>query len=118
MAFTNIGNWGTAMYTDVELNASAETIASGSTVLYCIEVDNSANSEDIYLKVYTTSPTVGTDPPHIIFRVPGGEVLPYIPSGRGSGITVAGIYIVAVLTGGTAGSGNPTNPVLARILTD
>ena len=118
MAFTNVGNWGVGLYIDVELDASAETIASGSTVLYCVEVDNSANSEDVYVKIYTSSPTVGTTAPHIIFRVPGGEVLPYIPSGRGSGITVAGIYIVAVTTGGTAGSGNPTNPVLAKILTD
>lgn len=118
MSFTNVGNWGVGFYVDVELDASAETIASGSTVLYCMEIDNSANSEDAYVKVYTSSPTVGTTEPHIIFRVPGGEVLPYIPSGRGSGITVAAIYIAAVTTGGTAGTGNPTNAVLARILTD
>ena len=118
MAFTNIGNWGVAIYTDVELNASAETIAAGSTVFYAMEVDNSDNSEDVYVKIYTASPTVGTTAPHVIFRVPGGEILSYIPSGRGSGVTFAAVYIVAVTTGGTAGTGNPTKAVTATILTD
>ena len=109
---------------DVDLDATVESLVSSSKILHGFEIDNTQNSEDVYLKMWGdySSHAVGTDPPDFIFKVDGGAV-------RRCGITedeVSGssnamaagfsysqtnLYVACVTTPGTAGTTSPTNSV-------
>jgi hypothetical protein len=121
MALSAHGNIGTQKFTDVDLdNAVKEIIASGAPKLFGIEIDNSQNAEDSYVKLWdAASPTVGTTAPIFIFRVPAGKKVPFPIYADGAGWTSAvGIWLACVTTGGTAGTTSPTNNVTATLWTD
>lgn len=90
------------------------TGAAGS--LYQLDVDNSANSDNpAYLKIYdAAAPTVGTTPPDFIFKVPANQrrnlVIP-------DGWDFLALSFACVISGGTAGTTSPTNPVVAKMVT-
>lgn len=121
MVLSAHGNIGTQKFTDVDLDASVKAITtSGTPKLFGIEIDNSQNSVDVFVKLWdAASPTVGTTAPIFVFRVPAGEKVPFPIYADGAGWTSAvGIWLACVTTGGTAGTTSPTNDVTASLWTD
>lgn len=106
---------GTRKHIDTDLDASAETVPT-STILYALEADNSANTDDVFIKIYNASPTVGTTDPYFVFKIPGGEVLTFGFSGGVEGHTLTAIFLACVTEAGTAGTTSPTNDVKVTLL--
>lgn len=62
---------GASLFTDTSNGATAVNVKASSTVVYGLELDNTANAAATYLRIYnTTSPTVGTTVPDWIIMVP------------------------------------------------
>ena len=81
-----------------------------NTTLDELNSDNAA-----YLKIYNSAaPTVGSDSPDLVFPVPISQrrslVIP-------EGYDFSSLSFACVITGGTAGSTSPTNPVPVRLVT-
>ena len=89
--------------------------ASGGS-LFKVEIDNSANSSAVYLKLWdlTSTVTVGSTDPSYVFMCPASVTRVY-SCAKGAPYTT-GMQAACVTTGGTAGNSNPTNPVIYRIL--
>ena len=88
MAFSNIPILASAILFIDTANGSGTalagtTIKSGSTVIYEIEMDNTANAATTYLRLYNaTSQTVGTTVPDMILLCPASVARTVvIPSG-------------------------------------
>lgn len=99
--------------------------AVGITKVFGIEVDNTGNTSDVFVKLWddTVSPTVGTTVPSAgILRVEAGKKQPFFFNGSAGLILGVGgpnnLYIVCVTTGGTGGSAAPENTVTADVYTD
>ena len=103
------------LYINTDTNETYSAIKASSTVLYEIEIDNTANAASTFVKLYNNAaPTVGTTAPDMIILVPASVsrtlVIP-------SGITFATALSIAALTaGGTAGSTGPTSDVTTRVV--
>ncbi len=95
--------------------------SAGITKVFGIEVDNTGNTSDVFVKLWdaASSPTVGTTVPNAgILRVEAGKKQPFFLNGP-DGLAIADdLYVVCVTTGGTGGSTAPTNAVTADIYTD
>lgn len=126
MSFSAVGFLGTSRFTDLSLDATVKTLASAALVLYGIYVDNSQNSEDVYVKIWdATSVTLGTDAPPIVLKVDAGDTFDMTFWGSDSAgnhveghAFTTGLSIVCVTTGGTGGTTSPTNDVKATLITD
>lgn len=119
MALTSVGVLGTLRHTDLLSDASVEQVAAASIVVYAIEIDNSGNSSEIFLKLWNLagSITVGTTDPDECFHVGAGKGRT-IAYGVGTGKTFGtGLGIACVTTAGTAGATGPTNPVKVHLIT-
>lgn len=108
---------GTKLIVDDDAGASARTSVTGAAgLLYQIDVDNSANVDNAaFLKIFdSANPTVGTTAPDYIFKVPvnqrRGLVIP-------EGVAFTNLSFAVVVSGGTAGTTAPTNPVIVRMVT-
>lgn len=123
MAVSSFGYLGAAQFVDLDLDASPEVLPpTGVTALtlYGIYADNSANAEDVFVKIWDhAGPTVGTTDPDTVVRVEAGDDI-FIPFGsEGEGVGIAtGLNVACVTTGGTAGTTSPTNDVKATLITD
>ena len=127
MAVTVSGFFGTAKYTDLELNSSPEALVPSTTTageIFGLELNNSQNTVDVYVKIYdeTSSPTVGTTAPIFIFRVKAGSrravSLSYSDTNAVKGYIFSNeAYIACVTTPGTEGSTSPSNKVTATVIT-
>ena len=96
--------------------ANAAVVAKGSsTVLYELELDNTANGAASYLKLYNTaSPTIGSTAPDAIIMVPASVSRSIvIPSGLTFGTALA---YAAVTAGGTAGTTSPASAFIVRMV--
>lgn len=122
MALTQFRNLETNVFQDLELNSTAEAIAVVAITLFSVEVDNSGNNVDVFLKLWDdqapSAPSVGTDDPVFVFKVPAGEVLeqPMTFDGLGRAFSKS-LYAACVTTGGTNGSAAPANKVTATFKT-
>ena len=114
---------GTKLIIDASSNATSESnVTSGAAgTVYAVEIDNSSNtSAAVYTKLYqSTSPTVGTTPPDLQFKVGAGLKQTYI---IGGGFAVGGLSFWTV-TSAFAATGNnsnantpPSSPVKVKIL--
>lgn len=104
-----------AVQTDA--TATPDVLKSGSGTLFKIEINNTANSNAVYLKLYNNiggAPTVGTTDPTYVFKCPASTSKVY-SCPKGTAFPNA-LYAACVTTGGTGGTGNPTNDVIYRIL--
>lgn len=117
MSFTsraNISDW----RFDVDVNGTGKLLVSGTPALVALEVDNTQNSIDVFLKIWdkATAPVIGTDDPDIVIRVSAGTklVVPYPSDGDGV-LFINPMYVACVTTGGTTGTTSPPNTVTATI---
>lgn len=121
MAVSTFGNLAAAITRDVDLDATVEVLSSSITTLYGIEVDNTANTTAVYVKIWdiATAVTIGSTVPDFVIRVEAGSKL-FQPFGSTSAgyATEAGLVIACVTTGGTSGTTGPTSSVKAVIATD
>ena len=106
---------GGSLFIDSDNTSTAVVVKATSTVLYEMEIDNTANAAASYVKLYNTGTvTVGTTVPDWVVMVPASVsrtlVMPL-------GVTFGTALAVATTTaGGTAGSTGPTSDVLVRIV--
>ena len=103
-----------AVQTSATSTVDSLTTSAGS--IFKVEIDNSANSSAVYLRLWDVTPgvTVGDTDPSWVFMCPASVTRVY-SCAKGSPYAT-GIQVACVTTGGTAGSTNPTNPVIYRIL--
>jgi hypothetical protein len=107
---------GAAIVTDTALGAVADTdVRAGSTTVYMVDIDNTANSAASYVKLFNaTAPTVGTTAPDVILWV--GANVRKVFSLDLSGLFFTNLSMACVNAGGTAGVTPPSNPVIVRVL--
>lgn len=95
--------------------ASNNDVVGAPCTLYTVDVDNSANAASSYVKIYNNaSPTVGTTSPDLVVFANAGERRQFvIPEGVSFPTALS---FACVTVGGTAGTVNPSSPVVVRIL--
>ena len=105
---------GATIIEDTNANATAETGKASGGTLYQVLIDNTNNANAAsFLKIYSSSPTVGTSDPVFIFPAGAGEKVQFdFPTGCAF---ASGLYFACVTTGGTAGTTSPTSAVTVRI---
>ena len=80
-----------------------------------MEIDNSANNDDVYFKMYDSiSPVVGEDDPDIIIRCVGNEKTEVAII---KGMEFNDLSFAVVAESGTAGTTNPANAVEVKMVT-
>lgn len=105
------------LFTDTDNAETITAVSAASTVIYAIDIDNTANAAATYTKLWNTasgSVTVGTTAPDMIIMAPAStRVSIPIPQG----ITFGTALSCASVTGaGTAGTTGPTSNVIVRIV--
>ena len=113
---------------DNDTDNAFDAISNGATTLYGLDVDNSANTAQNYVKLYNASaPTIGTTAPDFIHYIAGtttgvvtGEGA--YDDGRYWHVWVPGLRLATNLSGacvsagGTAGTTDPTNAVNGMLI--
>lgn len=105
------------LFTDTDNAGTVVAVTAASTVIYSIDVDNTANAAATYTKLWNTasgSVTIGTTAPDMILMTPASTRVNWqCPQGVtfGTAVTVA-----SVTTAGTAGTTGPTSDVIVRIV--
>ena len=98
-------------------NNTAVAVATSSSVIYAIEVDNTANSANSFAKFYNLaagSTTVGSDAPDIVLKAPATKKVTYHFD---QGVTLGtAVTLACVTTAGTAGSTSPTSSVTVKVV--
>ena len=110
---------GNKMVHDTSANGAAATNTTGASgVLFLVQIDNTANSQVSYFKMYNNaSVTPGTTVPDFVFMVPASASRAYsIPLGVSFGTAFSHC---CTSTGGTTGTTaqNPVNPVVVTYVT-
>lgn len=118
MAITSYTAIESTIHKDQVLNATAEQVGSGAEVVFGILLNNSSNTVASFFKGWTSSPTVGTTPPHICIRVPALTTLFVTIDQLGTGMSFAGLWVAGVTTGGQGGSTAPTSPFIGTFFND
>lgn len=111
----NQANLAAFVFEDLANSSAAQVAKTGSTIIYAIDIDNTAFATDVFVKIYNNAaPTVGTTDPHMIIYVPlSKRISVLIPAG---GITLGtAVAVATVLTAGTGGTGAPGTPPKVRI---
>lgn len=104
---------------DTDSDATAENdVNTGAGIVHMLRVDNSANLNPSYLKIYDAlAPTVGTTAPDFVIPVSGGVIVQMAIMQGGVNLTT-GVSFATVTTAGTAGVTNPTNDVVATLIVE
>ena len=97
-------------------NATAQDNITGSSgTWYNLDVDNSASSADVYVKLYNNNaPIVGVTEPDWVFKVVASTRL-VISSPQGFAFS-NGLSLASVTTPGKGGVVNPVSPPVIRII--
>ena len=107
---------GTSVVEDTASNVSPEDASSSAGTLHQAYIDNTANTDQVYLKLYEAakgSVTVGTTPPGFIFSCPASSTRQF---NFVDGISWATALSFATVTApGTGGTGSPTASVIVRL---
>lgn len=108
---------GAKLFTETDLESTAVAVQASSTVVYQIEIDNTANAaQDNYVKFYNTAGavTVGTTVPDMVVEVRQGVKRSIvIPDGLAY---ETGLAVCCVTAGGTAGTSSPGSSVVVKIV--
>lgn len=108
---------GAKIIIDTDLAGAVVAVKSGSTTVYLLELDNTANAAASFVKLWNVaagSVTLGTTDPDLVIRVPAStKVEIAIPDGL---VFATALSMAAVTTGGTGGTTNPTSDVVAKIV--
>ena len=100
-------------------NATAVAVKTSSGTIYGIEIDNTANSADSFVKLYNLaagSTTVGSDDPDMVLKAPATKKMTYLFNqgvAQGTAITLA-----CVTLAGTAGNSTPISNVTVKVVYD
>lgn len=94
-------------------STSNDDVTGTEGTIYLVEIDNTANDEAVFLKIYDdVSPTVGTtEPDHIVKAKVNDVTTVSIPEG----LDYDNISFACVTTGGTEGTDDPEEKVVVRI---
>lgn len=119
MALTAYTAFGTTRSVDLDLGNSVIAVLGASGTFFAVEVDNTGNDEDVYLKIWDqTSVTLGTTTPNWVYRIRAGKKRGFLPSGLGNGVALStGLAAAVVTAGGTGGTTAPVNDVAAKFIT-
>lgn len=103
-----------ALRKDTQPGSSAtDLVASSTGRIAFVQIDNTANTGAVYLKIYNVaaaSVTVGTTTPWVILFAPGStKVSINVP--KGLNFSSVALSYVVVTTGGTGGNTAPSNAV-------
>lgn len=103
------------IHVDTDAENTAIAVIEESTVVYSIQLDNSANAASSFLKIYNTTAaiTVGTTDPTDEYFVPASVSRTFVfPGGK----TFAnGFHYACLTTAGTAGTTSPTSAAILRV---
>ena len=104
------------LYLNTDVDETKVDVTAVSTVIYELELDNTANAAAAsFVKMWNTNTvTVGTTAPDDIHRIPAATKITVVyPGGTtfGTALTIA-----AVTTAGTAGVTGPTSAVIVKIV--
>ena len=108
---------GNKMVHDTSANGTAATNTTGAAgVLFFLQVDNTANSQTSYFKMYNTaSVTVGTTVPDFVFMLPANTSRAFsFPLGVAFNAAFSHCCTTA---GGTAGNTGPGSAVVVTYVT-
>jgi hypothetical protein len=74
---------GASLYTNTSVGSTAAAVSAASSVIYELELDNTANAAATYLRMYNTGTVaVGTTVPDAILMVPAStKITMVLPSG-------------------------------------
>ena len=114
---TPFADVGTIHAEQTDATATADTLKGSSGTLHKVEIDNTANTAAVFVKMWDTvgGVTVGTTAPSYAFKCAASSLRVY-SCPRGAAFT-AGLKVACVTDGGgTAGTTSPTNDVIYRIL--
>lgn len=107
---------GTKLVVETASGATPDNNVTGTSGSICLlEIDNTANAADSYLKLYDrAAPVVGTDPPDFIFRCKASQRRSLaFPQGW----DFTALSFATVTAPGTAGTVSPSSAVIVRIVT-
>lgn len=93
-----------------------KSVTGESGKIYQVDIDNSGNSDNAaYLKIYDNgNPIVGTTAPDYIFKVGVNQRRSIVIV---DGLDFSILSFAVVVSGGTAGTTSPTNPVIVKMVT-
>ena len=119
-----ISDVGTFHCVNLDPDHNVETLDASSGTLYKVEIDNSANTVPVYVKLYDSTSTVNvggdaTTSPDWVFMCPASVTRVYSsPTGTTYGNGLKAICVTAAGTdlNGTAASTAPASNVTYRIL--
>lgn len=99
---------GASLFTDTSNANSAVVAKASSTVLYELELDNTANGAASYCKAYNTGTVVvGTTVPDLVVMVPASTKITMVwPAGVTFGTALS---FATTTAGGTTGSTSPSS---------
>lgn len=111
------------LHRSADLDETAQTAKSGASTLREVFVDNSANAEACYLKIWDNlTPTPGTTDPYICLHVAASAKETFVWHGGKSfsnGVKVACLKHVSDSDGpGTSGTTGPDSAVPVEVVTD
>jgi len=113
------GRLGANFSTVTAVGGTAVAVATSSSTIYAVEIDNTANSVNSFLKFYNlaaASVTVGTDDPYMILKAPASKKVTYhFDQGVALGTAIS---IACLNSAGTAGTAAPSSSVTAKIVYD
>jgi len=106
------------VYVDTNANATEQAVTTTGATLYQVVLDNSANDEAVYLKVFDASSavTVGTTVMDFTFWAPASTSLAYtVASGA---VFSNGIRYACTKNNARSDTTNPDSAVTVRFLVD
>lgn len=111
--------FGATQTTETDAAAAAIAVKASSGTLYTVEIDNTLNTINSFVKIYNIasgSTTVGTSGPDVILKAPASTKLTYHFS---QGIVFSTAITLACLNqGGTAGTNGPASDVAVKLVYD
>lgn len=108
------------LYTSTAMGNAVEAIKASSAKVFWIQVDNSANVAQTYVKfvnLASGSVTVGTTPPDLeVYAPPSSIITQVFFTSAAPGLTFgAALSAYAVTTSGTAGTVSPASSVVVTV---
>lgn len=109
---------GETIFTDSNIGGTVDAIKASSATLLYVTVDNTANPQSTYVRLWnlaSASVTNGTTVPDSVLYCPASRISTFpMYSGSTPGIVYGtALSASAVTTGGTSGNFSPNNPVTA-----
>jgi len=111
--------FGATQTTETDAKEEAIAVKASSGTLYSVEIDNSQNTINSFVKIYdiaSGSTTVGTNNPDVVLKAPASTKLTYHFS---QGIAFGTAITLACLnSSGTAGTNGPASDVAVKLVYD